>query len=67
VGYGTADSLDTQTGATAKSLVYLGLSGGLVSVRRQDRRHYAQYSFLGIILLHSARHDGIIRKIQIWV
>ena len=67
MGYGTADSLDSKTRANAKLLIYFGLTGGLVSARQQDRRHYAQFVLLGIMLLHKVGIDGIIRKIKIWV
>ena len=67
MGYEIADSLDSKTRATAKSLIYFGIAGDLVSARQQDRRHYAQFFLLGIMLLHTVGIEGIIRKIKIWV
>jgi hypothetical protein len=67
VGYGTADSLDSKTRATAKLLICLALMGFSMSARQQGRRHYAQFVLLGIMLLLTVGIDGIIRKIKIWV
>jgi hypothetical protein len=67
VGYGIADSLDGKTRATAKLLICLALVGSWMSSFQQGKRHYAQFVLLGITLLHAARIDGIIRKIEIWV